>query len=94
MLTVFIITLALIIICSIIMGMIQSDESDYSALHLMAIIIVVAFAIAFIINVNKENKIINSNLLIKPSIKIETIQNDSNIIKSDTTYIYKFKNNN
>lgn len=94
MLTTFIIFLALIVIGSIIVGVIQSDNSDFTALYATAIVVVLTFAIVLVIKVNEDNNIVNSKTIIKPSMKIETIQNDSNIIKSDTTYIYKFKNNN
>ena len=94
MLTTFIIFLTLIITGSIIVGIIQSDNADFAGLHVLAILIVLIFSIAFITHINENEKNIDSKTLLKPSIKIETIKNDSNIIKSDTTYIYKFKNNN
>jgi len=94
MLTTFIILLALIITSSIIVGIIQSNNADFAGLHALAIVIVLIFSIAFITYINENEKNIDSKTLLKPSIKIETIKNDSNIIKSDTTYIYKFKNNN
>ena len=94
MLTALIIFLALVVIGSIIVGIAQSDNSDFAALHAVAIVIVLIFSIVLTTYINQDERSFNSKILLKPSIEIETIQNDSNIIKSDTTYIYKFKNNN
>lgn len=94
MLTIFIIILGLVIMGSIITGIIQAENSDFIGLHVCALFVMLVLIVASITTVNQSETTANSNVLVKPSIKIETITNDSNVIKSDTTYIYKFKNNN
>lgn len=92
--TVLIIILGLIVMGSIITGIVQAENSDFASLHAVALITVLTFTIAFVVIVNQSETVTNSNTLVKPLIEIETIQNDSSIIKSDTTYIYRFENNN
>ena len=93
MLTALIILLGLIIVGSIITGISQAENSDFVGLHACALVITLILTIAFTVTVNQSETVTNSNILVKPSIKIETIQNDSSIVKSDTTYIYTFKTN-
>jgi hypothetical protein len=90
MLTTIIILLGLIVICAIIAGITQADNDYFSALYAIAVGIVLIFTIAFVVNVNEDQKVIERKERVEPQIKIETIQSDS-IIKSDTTYIYTFK---
>jgi hypothetical protein len=90
MLTTLIILLGLIVICAIIAGIAEANPDYFSALYVIAIIIVLTFTLILVIEVNEDQKVIERKEIVKPQIKIETIQSDS-IIKSDTTYIYTFK---
>ena len=96
--TIFIIFIGILILSSIARGIYLEVNNDnlnsFESLHIWAGFLVLAISIIFIMNENQVEESINSKTIVNPSIKIETIQNDSNIIKSDTTYIYKFKNNN
>ena len=96
--TIFIIFIGISVLLSIARGIYLEANNDnlngLEFLHVWAGLLVLAISIVFVVNTNQVEESINSKTIVSPSIKIETIQNDSNIIKSDTTYIYKFKNNN
>ena len=96
MLTFLIIFFGALVLLSIIRGAyLESDtNSGLEFLYFWSGLLVLITIISFILTINQSEEVVNSKTIIKPSMKIETIQNDSNIIKSDTTYIYKFKNNN
>jgi hypothetical protein len=91
MLTFFIILVGLIVLSSIIAGVIQAENAEFALLYALALVIVLVSTITFVLEVNKSEEIFKSKTLEKPQIKIETIQSDSSIVKSDTTYIYTFK---
>ena len=95
MLTFLIIFFGALVLLSIIRGAyLESDtNSGLEFLYFWPGLLVLITIISFILTINQSEEVVNSKTIIKPSMKIETIQNDSNIIKSDTTYIYKFKNN-
>jgi len=95
--TFFIMIVGIIILSSIVRGFyleISKANSGLDMIHVWAILLVITTIIGITIDINQKEKVIDSKTLETPSMKIETIKNDSNIIKSDTTYIYKFKNNN
>ena len=93
MLTLFIIVITLILVGGQIRAIyLENSEIDnYGIIHLMAAVITLILSIASIIAINQSEVEKVSKTLISPEITIETIINDSTIVKSDTTYIYKFK---
>ena len=92
MLTAFITTVFLIIFVCLIIGLTYIDDHNLTGIFIIAIIIVIIFYTAGIVAINRSSYEKTSKVRVIPEIKVETIIVDNTVSKSDTTYIYKFKN--
>lgn len=67
------------------------NGGDWVPLHFSALLIAVVITIAVLFTVNQDVTIEKSKVLVEPKIEIITEKVDTFILKSDTTYYYRFK---
>ena len=70
------------------------EGGDWPAVHFSALLISIVITIGFLITVNQDVTVEKSKVIIEPRIEIITEKIDTFVLKSDTTYIYRFKNKN
>ena len=91
MLTAIITLIFVVILLALTIGLVTGDD-DFAFLFIWSIIVVGILYIISIFIVNQTYSEYNSKIKITPEIKVETTVIDNKVSKSDTTYIYRFKN--
>ena len=89
MVTILIVFMTVIVIAGLVRGIITEDEG-IELLHIWGILITISLLIIMIIDINKSEIQYKSKIKVNPKLEINT-KIDDNTSKSDTIYIYTFK---
>lgn len=91
MLTTTIAVIALVLLITLIISIVNEDDDGIRTLQMVSTIIIIVLGVFSIIEVNSDTKKYASKTKVTPTVEINITKLDGLVTKSDTTYIYTFR---